>query len=162
MQGSEQQHGITVLFLYIGNAIAALVSVISGFLTVFSVIDYFLRPDSLSWWEFNVIVTGGSLASSVSFLIISFIVLIVLSRVIRKNYAVKDLRGGLWHNWCRAVVMIVLALSILTILIAVAMLLEGFLSGRYSFGAVVETCVHARHRSDGFLLLPRCASRHLA
>ena len=129
MQGTDQQHGATVLFLYIGNAIAALISVISGFLTVFAVIDYFLKPDSLMWWNFSAIVTGGQLAGSISFLIISFITLIFLTRIIRKKYAVRDLRGGIWHNWCRVVVMTVLALSVLTILIAVAMLLEGFLSG---------------------------------
>ena len=129
MQESGQQHGVTVLFLYIGNAIAALVSVISGFMTVFAVIDYFLMPDTLMWWDYNAIVTGGQLAGSVSFLIISFIALVFLARTIRKKYAVRDLRGSAWHNWCRVIVMVVLALAILTILIAVAMLLEGFLSG---------------------------------
>ncbi len=130
MKGNDE-YNLKVVFIYISIAIALLVTIISGSSAAFAIINYFLMPDSFTWWNFRGSVYG-SLPSSIAFLSIAFLTLMALSRIVRDDIAI-DHQRTVWYRLCQAIVMVILTLSLCTVLFVSALLIEGVLSGDISW-----------------------------
>ena len=122
--------GMAVMFIYIGIAIALIVTVVSSFVTAFNVIDYLIPSDTLSWYWYHEHIFDV-LSVSVSFLIVAFGVLFYLSRRVRL------LIGGqfgetIFYKICHGIILFVLTLSFLAVAISSVMLLSGLLGGDIS------------------------------
>ena len=125
----EKDNSLTILFMHLGIAISLIVVVVSSFTTAFSMIDYWLPSDSLHWHRYQFMF--GKLSGSVSFLVVSFSVLLYLSGRVRclMGKVSKSDREKVWYKVYNAVVLLVLTLSFLAVGISVALLLGGILRG---------------------------------
>ena len=115
--------GIGLLFLYIGVGIALLFTIVSGFQSVFGIIDHLVLDDSVSW---HSLYRSTDLPISAAFLLVSFSVLFIVLR--RTRSFGNSHQGTIWHTLCRAVILIIVTVSVGMMAVPVS-----FLFGRVAF-----------------------------
>ena len=130
----EKKQGMTILFMYVSIGITLIVAVVSSFVAVFNIIDYFLASweESFNWyWRHKHMF--DTLANAVSFLLVSYGVLFYVSRKVR---LLTDNRfyTSVFYRICHAVVLFIIILSLLAVSVSLATLLSGFLGGDISIG----------------------------
>ena len=131
MEDSKKE-GMAVMFIYFGITIALVVAVASSFITAFSIIDYLIPRDPFDWHWYNNFVFD-TLSVSASFLVVSFGVLIYLSRRVR-TLINSQFSETVFYKICHAIILLILLLSFLAVAISSAVLLAGFLGGDISLG----------------------------
>ena len=125
--------GLGIFFLYVGAGIALLVSVISGVLVVFDLIDRLVSYETLSWYQLS----STSMPMHAAFLLVSFVVLVGVVRHMRG--VVHEYQGTVWYTLCRAVIFIILTASVAMVAVAVSMLFGGLFSGDISWSGFLKS-----------------------
>ena len=124
---------MTILFMYIGIAVALIVAVVSSFFTAFNIIDYVLVSEDPHDWYWYHRYVFDALSGSVSFLLVSYGILVYISRKVR---LLTDNRfhTTVFYRICHAIVLLLIILSFFAVAISLATLLAGFLGGDISLG----------------------------
>ena len=128
----EKRQGMVALFMYVGIAIALIVTVVSSFITVFGIIDYLIPKESASWYWIHRGIFDA-LSGSVSFLLVSFGILYYVSCKVRLLTG-NQFAETVYYKVCHAIILFVLVLSFLAVAISSALLLSGILGGDISLG----------------------------
>ena len=125
--------GLSILFFYVGAGIALLVSVISGVLVVFDIIDRLVAYETLSWYQ----VSSTGMPMRAAFLLVSFVVLVGVVRKMRG--VVHEYQGTVWYTLCRTIIFIILTCSVVLVAVAVAVLFGGLFSGDVSLSVFLKS-----------------------
>ena len=125
--------GLGILFFYIGAGIALAVSVVSGILATFDLIDRLASYETLTWYQLSS--TGMPVRAA--FLLISFIVLVGVVRKMRG--AVHEYQGTVWYTLCRTIIFIILTASVVLVAVAVSVLFGGLFSGDISLSGFLKS-----------------------
>lgn len=123
VMNERSKGGLRILFFYIGAGIALLVSVISGTLVVFDIIDRLVSPENLSWYQLY----STDMPMRAAFLLVSFIILVGVARKMRG--VVHEYQGTVWYTLCRTIIFIILTSSAALVAVAVSILFGDFFSG---------------------------------
>ena len=122
----EAGKDIKILFLYFGVVLALFVASVMGLSILYTLIDYFVRPDFYTWDFFKGDVFN-KLPVLIPFFLVSFGSLIMLTRLVRCTGEIS--KETMYHRVSQEVITLVSAVSLITILIAVALLLKDFFEG---------------------------------
>ena len=125
--------GLGVLFFYVGAGIALAVSVVSGILVTFDIIDRLVSYETLTWYELSS--TGMPMRAA--FLLVSFVVLVGVVRKMRG--VVHEYQGTVWYTLCRTIIFIILTVSVVLVAIAVSVLFGGLFSGDVSLSGFLKS-----------------------
>ena len=130
------KEGLEVLFLYIGIGITLLFTVISGIRTAFGIVNHSIAADSVGWYQ---VYGSTEMPVSASFLLVSFIVLVIILRKTRGT--VNEYQGTVWYTLCRTIIFIILTAAIGMIAVAVSILFGDILSGEIALNNFLKTAI---------------------
>lgn len=125
--------GLGVLFFYVGAGIALLVSVVSGILAAFAIIDRLVSYETLTWYQLS----SADMPMQAAFLLVSFVALVCV--VWRMRGAVHEHQGTVWYTLCRTIIFIILTVSVVLVAVAVAVLFGGLFSGDMSLAGFLKS-----------------------
>ncbi|MCY4577183.1 MAG: hypothetical protein OXB96_01990 [Candidatus Kaiserbacteria bacterium] len=130
--GEISKKGLGSLFFHIGTGIALAFSTVSGIRVGIGIIDRLVPSDHTSWYQLS---HHSELSMSAAFLLVSFIVLVIVQRY---RGDMRDHMGTVWYTLCRAILFIILTVSVGLFAVAVSLLFGELFSGAVSLNSFLR------------------------